>query len=118
MSKKKPLKKKTGATLPILGVILGLLSVVSVFWVMFCLFRNRTPIEKSSNVLENSQLNSRQKKILSVLQERKELTIDEIVPYVDGVSERTLRRDMFKLESLGYSKKLGSTKGTKYIFIS
>ncbi len=61
-------------------------------------------------------LNSRQEKILEILSSKGEITVDELMGEIKGVSERTLRRDMGKLEELGFSKKQGNTKGSKYIY--
>ncbi len=71
---------------------------------------------KKKEVKENN-LNDRQNDILSMLKKEKEVKIENIMGEIVGVSERTLRRDMNKLEELGYSKKVGTTKACKYIFV-
>ncbi len=63
-----------------------------------------------------SDLNPRQEKILKILKERKEITIEELMLEIKNVSERTFRRDMKKLEELKFLEKEGNTKGSKYIF--
>jgi predicted HTH transcriptional regulator len=118
MNKKESVKNNTRENFPILGFILGLLSIISAFLVVFYIFRKRDSVQIPTNFSENLELNDRQKKIFSLLKEKGELRVDDIMSQIGGVSERTLRRDMSKLEDLGYSKKLGSTKGAKYIFIS
>lgn len=61
-------------------------------------------------------LNSRQEKILEILSLKGEVTVEELMGKIKSVSERTLRRDMGKLEEYGFSKKQGNTKGSKYIY--
>jgi len=65
---------------------------------------------------EVEPLNERQEKILKTLSSKGEVTVEELMVKVKGVSERTLRRDMKRLEELGFSEKQGSTKGSKYIY--
>jgi len=60
-------------------------------------------------------LNSRQKEILKLFNKRETLLPTDIYSVAPNVSTRTLRRDMDKLEELGFVLKEGSTKDTKYI---
>ena len=68
-------------------------------------------------VVEPLDLNLRQRTILDILVLRGEITVEELIEEIEGVSERTFRRDMQKLEKLGLSKKEGNTKGSKYIYL-
>jgi predicted HTH transcriptional regulator len=68
-------------------------------------------------VVEPLDLNPRQRAILNILEMRGEVTVEELIEEIEGVSERTFRRDMQKLEKLGLSKKEGNTKGSKYIYL-
>ena len=61
-------------------------------------------------------LNDRQKRILKLLSSKGEVTVEELMKTIKDVTERTLRRDMKRLEQLGLSEKQGSTKGSKYIY--
>ena len=61
-------------------------------------------------------LNDRQERILELLSSRGEITVEELMKTINDVTERTLRRDMQKLEQLGLSEKQGNTKGSKYIY--
>ena len=67
-------------------------------------------------VPDKSGLNSRQEKILDILCKRGEVTVEELLGEIGGITERTLRRDMRKLEEMGWSKKEGNTKGSRYIY--
>jgi Fic family protein len=60
-------------------------------------------------------LNNRQKEILKLFNKREVLLPTDIYSVAPNVSTRTLRRDMDKLEELGFVLKEGSTKDTKYI---
>ncbi|OGC44471.1 hypothetical protein A2400_00915 [candidate division WS6 bacterium RIFOXYB1_FULL_33_14] len=62
-------------------------------------------------------LNSRQLKILKLLEKRKVLLPSDIYSLHPQVSTRTLRRDMTSLVELNIVKQEGSTKDTKYILI-
>ena len=60
-------------------------------------------------------LNSRQRDILKLFNKREILLPTDIYSVAPNLSTRTLRRDMDKLEELGFVLKEGSTKDTKYI---
>lgn len=67
-------------------------------------------------VVEEEKLNKRQREILDILSSKGEVTVDYLMENITNVTERTLRRDMKKLEEMGFSKKKGNTKGTRYIY--
>ncbi len=91
--------------------------LIAFFAVLFSMFflkkRVVCDFEKSE---DNYDLNERQKKVLELLSLRGEITVDEIMKKIKGVSERTLRRDMNKLGDMGFCIKEGNTKGSKYIY--
>jgi len=94
-----------------------LLAFFGIFFVLFLFLRKKEEKEIFTEAIESPKnLNERQGKILEVLTLKKEITVEELMKEIDGVSERTLRRDMGKLEELGFSKKQGNTKGSKYIY--
>ena len=53
-------------------------------------------------------------KIQRLISDKTEIAIPEIRKHFAGVSERTLRRDMDKLEKLGVVKQVGKTKNSYY----
>jgi predicted HTH transcriptional regulator len=60
-------------------------------------------------------LNQRQQKIYDVLQDQGELTMQNIIRAAgNGVSSRTLRRDMTHLEKIGLISQSGRTKNSVY----
>ncbi len=94
--------------------------ILAFFFVLFLIFfsrkkpfRKREPLEKEK---EFSELNERQRGILELLSSKGEITVEQLMGDIKGVTERTFRRDMKKLEQLGFSKKQGNTKGSKYIY--
>jgi hypothetical protein len=61
-------------------------------------------------------LDSRQKKVLKILQEKRKVQIGELAKIIQGVSKRTLLRDLEKIMKLGYAAKSGSGRGAFYQF--
>lgn len=55
--------------------------------------------------------------LMEVFRKEGEVTVEMLLGKVEDVSERTLRRDLKKLEDLGHIKKVGNTKGSKYLFL-
>ncbi len=53
-------------------------------------------------------------KIQKLLSDKSEIAIPDIRKHFAGVSERTLRRDMDKLEKMGVVKQVGKTKNSYY----
>lgn len=113
--------------------ILGfLLPIVGIFLLLKYLGKQESPIreklvekrdrESSKRRIVQSlpkviaeDLNSRQKDILKLFNKRDILLPTDIYSVAPDLSTRTLRRDMDKLEELGFILKEGSTKDTKYI---
>lgn len=114
--------KKDEPGTPIWGFITGLFSVLTIVFLIFLFVKQKgviknESVKKSKPFKKISGLNNRQEKVLNLLKSKREITVDEALVDIKDVSERTLRRDMNKLESLGISKKEGTTKGSKYIYI-
>jgi DNA-binding transcriptional ArsR family regulator len=64
-----------------------------------------------SNVFD---LNSRQEKIYREIKDNIELKLTDFAEKIKDVSNRTLRRDMTKLEKLGLIEQIGKTKDSFY----
>ncbi len=90
------------------------------FFLVAYLFRKKniedTPVVQKSRVVNDEVLNKRQENILQILSTEGEVTVEYLMEKIKNVTERTLRRDMKKLEELGFSEKMGNTKGSKYIY--
>lgn len=62
------------------------------------------------------ELDKRQKKVLKVLQEKKEVQIGQLSKKFPQVSRRTLLRDLEKLSQLGFVNRQGDGRGVYYRF--
>ncbi|MBN2100968.1 DeoR family transcriptional regulator [Candidatus Dojkabacteria bacterium] len=74
-------------------------------------------VEESSPVSGTSDLTARQKEIISMLGKDSPTSISDLLKTISGVSTRTLRRDMVKLEKKGLIRRKGSTRATEYFRI-
>jgi DNA-binding transcriptional ArsR family regulator len=77
------------------------------------------PVKAASAVVKKEvsdafALNERQEIIYKLIRASKKAMMTEVEDVVPGVTSRTLRRDMNKLEKLGLIEKLGKTKDTYY----
>jgi len=90
------------------------ISLLLFFLSFFAFFSFKRASLKQKKIPES--LNSRQRNILSILSSEGEVTVEQLMSEIKGVTERTFRRDMKKLEELGLSAKQGNTKGSKYIY--
>ena len=68
---------------------------------------NPSPIKKG-------KLSIRQKKIVDIIEEKGEVQTGEILSSFDGMSKRTLRRDLEKLSQDGHVKRFGKTSQIYY----
>lgn len=59
-------------------------------------------------------LSDRQEDIYQMIKREVELDMKSVIDKVPGVSDRTLRRDMTKLEKLGLIKQVGRTRNSVY----
>ncbi|MBX4195716.1 hypothetical protein KW796_02040 [Candidatus Parcubacteria bacterium] len=58
--------------------------------------------------------NSRQNVILSVLRKKKEIMIKDVSPLIEGVSEKTIQRELLAMVSSGILKKEGEKRWSRY----
>ncbi len=74
-------------------------------------------LNKTKFVVKSAKdnLNMRQKRILSLFDKEEEITNEMIAEVINGVSKRTIRRDLDFLEEKGYIKQIGKTKGSYYV---
>ena len=72
------------------------------------------PIAKGKSSTSKGVLTPRQKEVLSLLQKNKTVSMKDILKKITGVTERTLRRDLLKLQENGLAKKIGNTKSVSY----
>lgn len=70
--------------------------------------------QDSQNSRSPFELNPRQEQVYRVIKDNDESTITDIANSITSVSNRTLRRDMAKLEKLGLIEQVGKTKNTIY----
>jgi predicted HTH transcriptional regulator len=111
--------------------ILGILLFIMTFGAGFFIFRKvkssggegestKDAVGKAfSNIKERisgslNELTRRQKKIVELFKKHDQLEMKDLLEQIDGVTERTLRRDLLKLSDLGLINKEGTTKGVKY----
>ncbi|MBI2356706.1 hypothetical protein HYV12_01490 [Candidatus Dojkabacteria bacterium] len=69
---------------------------------------------KKDVVKGNKDLNGRQSKILSLITKGDGITTTDMLKVVRNTTDRTLRRDLNHMISLGLISKSGSTKSSKY----
>ena len=107
-------KRKKQSSVSIFSIIFAFFFVLSLIFFL----RKKTSDETEHLIREEnlSDLNERQRKILELLSSEGEVTVEQLMNEIKGVTERTFRRDMKKLEELGLSAKQGNTKGSKYIY--
>jgi len=60
-------------------------------------------------------LSSRQKRVYEIIRQSKKVEMRHLLTQITGVTERTLRRDLLKLQELGLVLKKGSTKSVTYL---
>ena len=70
----------------------------------------------ANNGQANKYLNSRQLKIFDLVKFKNGTDMREINKKFKSVSQRTLRRDLDKLENMGYIKQEGKTRNSMYLF--
>jgi predicted HTH transcriptional regulator len=60
------------------------------------------------------KLNKRQIQMIKLFDKEDKITNEMLQNVIEGVTERTIRRDLNFLEEKGYIKKIGKTKGSYY----
>ncbi|MBX4189246.1 hypothetical protein KW785_01460 [Candidatus Parcubacteria bacterium] len=58
--------------------------------------------------------NSRQSVIISLLKRKKEIMIKDVSPLIDGVSEKTIQRELLAMVQAGILKKAGEKRWSRY----
>lgn len=58
--------------------------------------------------------NGRQDTILSLVKRKKEIMIKDVAPLIDGVSEKTIQRELLAMVSSGILKKEGEKRWSRY----
>lgn len=80
-------------------------------------FERKSKKKSESNSLANAaslSLNSRQSVLLKEITKKRKLNMGEVSRLLPEVSERTLRRDMDRLETIGLIKQVGKTRDSYY----
>lgn len=72
--------------------------------------KDTAPVSKTPSF----SLSGRQEEIYQSIKENGQLGMSDIAKRINGVSTRTLRRDMIKLENLGLVRHIGKTKDSIY----
>jgi uncharacterized membrane protein YgaE (UPF0421/DUF939 family) len=80
--------------------------------------KNLKPVLKTAALKSNvSGLNERQDSIVSMIEDKRKLNMAEISTKFPGITSRTLRRDMEKLEKLKITKQIGKTRDSYYVLV-
>lgn len=58
--------------------------------------------------------NSRQSIIINLLKRKKEIMIKDVSPLIEGVSEKTIQRELLSMVSAGILKKMGEKRWSRY----
>ena len=59
--------------------------------------------------------NSRQSIIINLLKRKKEIMIKDVVPLIDGCSEKTVQRELLSMVAQGILKKMGEKRWSRYV---
>ena len=78
-------------------------------------FLNVRDVNTFVNTVNNSKLTGRQNVIYAIIRGKKIIEMSDLLPRIPGVTERTLRRDLLQLQSLGLIEKHGTTKSSTYV---
>lgn len=70
--------------------------------------------EEETKLKETIAQGKRTEEVYRLIKEFKEVDMPLLLSKVNGVTERTLRRDLAKLQTMKLVKKSGSTKSAKY----
>lgn len=77
--------------------------------------KNKPVRVKAKKTNSDVKLNGRQSQILELLDNNKKIDTDLLMKNIKGVTVRTFRRDLDKLDKAGLVKKVGKTKGSYYV---
>jgi len=80
------------------------------------------PVQKKELPIKKSQsdirLSARQREVLAIIEKENIVEMKALQKRIKGVTERTLRRDLTQLQTIGAIKKIGNTKSVKYQLIN
>lgn len=71
--------------------------------------------EKAVAVKHDIELSPRQKIVYAIIKGKKSLEMKDLLMRIPSVTERTLRRDLLKLQEAGLITKQGTTKASSYV---
>lgn len=72
-------------------------------------------VKKVKNIELN--LNDRQKQVYKLIKQKKKIEMTDLLLNIKGVTERTFRRDLLKLQQNNLIVKKGTTKSASYLLI-
>lgn len=72
-------------------------------------------VKAQKKALPAVELTPRQDIVFRIIKSKKSIEMRELLPRIPGVTERTLRRDLLKLQEAGLILKQGSTKSSSYV---
>ena len=72
---------------------------------------NKKPYELN----QTKEITIRQNRVYNIIKQSKKVEMRHLLSQISGVTERTLRRDLLKLQELGLVLKKGSTKSVTYL---
>jgi predicted HTH transcriptional regulator len=98
----------------VLNIIIGIIATIY----LVLKFKSRRK-KKSTQLplIEDTTVtpqNTRTEEVYKIIKEMKEVDMAALLNKIKGVTERTLRRDLAKLQTMHLIKKSGSTKSAKY----
>lgn len=73
----------------------------------------RAPKERSDGAVAVKK-NSRQTAILSLLKKKKEIMVRDVSPFIEGVSEKTIQRELLAMVNKGILRKEGEKRWSRY----
>jgi predicted HTH transcriptional regulator len=75
-------------------------------------------VARRNAIEKDSLFNERQESLIRLFKEKGSMTMSEVEPLFKGITNRTLRRDLSKLEEKGILRQEGKTKNSVYIYLS
>lgn len=74
----------------------------------------KEPAREPKDGVVAQKKNSRQGTILGLLKKKKEIMVKDVVPLIEGVSEKTIQRELLALVSKGILRKEGEKRWSRY----
>ena len=75
--------------------------------------KDKAPLVKEFGVVAVKK-NSRQSVIINLLKRKKEIMIKDVSPLIDGVSEKTIQRELLAMVKAGILNKIGEKRWSRY----